>query len=145
MDLIGLSDSTTSSYEITTVSSCNHLAEYFHSKLHIYYRGRTVQILLYEPNMPIDKLGSKRKSQISKNNVKLHDYKGLFFKIHFLKICLTIIILLSNNQTLTSPVNGLEIEHRALSRLPFTKNFGTFAFYKKKHKHIQNSRTNQPC
>ena len=79
MDLIGLSDSTTSSYEITTVSSCNHLAEYFHSKLHVYYRGRTVQILLYEPNMPIDKLGSKRKSQISKNNVKLHDYKGLFF------------------------------------------------------------------
>lgn len=62
MDLIGLSDSTTSSYEITTVSSCNHLAEYFHSKLHIYYRGRTVQILLYEPNMPIDKLCLKKEN-----------------------------------------------------------------------------------
>lgn len=89
---------------------------------------------------PLINFVRKGKSQISKNNVKLHDYKGLFFK----KICLTIIILLSNNQTLTSPVNGLEIEHRALSRLPFTKNFGTFAFYKKKHKHIHSKQQNKP-
>ena len=79
MDLIGLSDSTTSSYEITTVSSCNHLAEYFHSKLHIYYRKKLFKSCFMSQICPLINFVPKGKSQISKNNVKLHDYKGLFF------------------------------------------------------------------